>query len=921
MSMSTQSNRIPIERLRDDVRFLGSLLGTVLKEQMGAEMYETVEEIRRACVRLREHYDDADECELMDRVSALNQASLAELTRAFTVYFHLINIAEEHHRVRVLRQWEVERYPRSRKESIEAALEELKQRNISSEAVRTFIDRLDLWPVFTAHPTEARRRTVLEHLRDIAADVRLLSDERFGPETRDRLTDRLTEKATILWQTEELRTERPDPLQEVRNGLYYFEQSVYEVLPGVYRDLERALNRYYPEVDMPVRPFLRFGSWMGADRDGNPAVMPATTEATMQLHRQTILDLYIDEIRLLRGKLSPSVRRVGRLDELEASLDIDARSYPGIVDDARRRNDDEPYRQKLSVIVHRLEATRASSIRNQHEWAYASPAEFVDDLQIVQNTLRAHRAERVASGDLQNLLWRAQTFGFHLAKLDLRQESDVHAEVVAELFRRSRRRDDYGSLDEVGRVKVLIEALEQPAAGALEEVAKLDNVVGHTAAVFERLPAWQRFFGTEACDTYVISLTHGASDVLEVVLLAKEAGLVHLDGDRVVSSVDVVPLFELIPELESGGQMLDVLLGIPAYRAQVAARGDRQEVMLGYSDSNKDGGYVTSNWALYRAQRSIPEACARFGVSVRLFHGRGGAIGRGGGPTGRAIMAQPDPARNGRLKLTEQGEVIFARYSNRRIARRYIEQVIHSMLGAGFDDPTSASESRWSDLMAELSRRAMDEYQSLVYGERALVPFFLQATPILDVARLNIGSRPSSRGSVDDIRKIRAIPWVFSWTQSRMNLPGWYGLGTALDEYIARAPNGIDDLRKVYRGWPFFQSVIDNAQISLATADMRIAERYADLGGEGAREVFRRIEVEYDRTVRTILQVTMQRELLEGSLLARSIQLRNPYVDPLHYTQITLLRRLREMGGDTDEVRAGVLQTINGIAAGLQTTG
>ena len=921
MSMPSTPTRIPIERLRDDVRTLGNVLGTVLTEQLGTETFEEIEEIRQACIRLREDYHEQREQALRNRISSLDQGALVELTRAFTVYFHLINIAEEQHRVHVLREREAERYPAPRSESIEAALRELKERNVSSDGVRSFLDRLDLWPVFTAHPTEARRRTVLQHLRHIAADVRLLSDVRFGPESRERVLDRLAEDVTALWQTEEIRIEKPDPLQEVRNGLYYFEQSVYEVLPGVYRDLQRALRRYYPDVAMPVRPFIRFGSWMGGDRDGNPWVTPSITEQTLQLHRDTILDLFIRETGALLAALSPSRSRVGPIEELDRAVDADSEAFPDLVSEARRRNPDEPYRQKLAVVLARLRATRASSLTQIKDAAYRSAGDFIADLELVQRALVTHRGTRLAEGDLQNLLWRARTFGFHLAKLDLRQESDVHEEIIGELFRRTGRHEDYSALDEAARVVALVDALESPVTGVLDEVANLDTVSGRTASLFHRLPNWQRHFGTEACDTYIISLTHGPSDVLEVLLMAKEAGLVRIEQDRVESDLDVVPLFELIPELGAAGGMVDTLLRIPVYRAHVKARGDHQEVMLGYSDSNKDGGYLTSNWSLYGAQSSIPKAGARHGVGVELFHGRGGAIGRGGGPTGRAIMAQPDPARNGRLKLTEQGEVIFARYSNRRIARRYIEQVTHSMLRAGFDEPTSQAEARWGKVMDRLSRRALEAYETLVRGNADLVRFFLGATPILEVSRLNIGSRPASRGAVEDIARIRAIPWVFSWTQSRINLPGWYGLGTALREPLDRSGNGIEDLRTMYRTWPFFRSVIDNAQISLATADMRIAERCADLAGPRLRHVFNRIRTEYDTTVRAVLQVTVQSRLLEGSFLARSIQLRNPYVDPIHYAQATLLERLRAGVKDPDAVRSAVLQTINGIAAGLQTTG
>ncbi|MFN2390123.1 MAG: phosphoenolpyruvate carboxylase [Actinomycetota bacterium] len=902
--------------MRDDVRALGEVLGTVLHEQMGPDIFEAVENARRLCIRLRQRYHEDDETAIRADIEALDVDSLVELTRAFTIYFHLINIAEEHHRIRVLRRREAERHPAPRHESIEAAVQDLHLRNVPSGEVAAFLDRLDLWPVFTAHPTEARRRTVLQHFRRIAADVKLLSEEPDSPAARAHFADRLAEHVTVLWQTEELRADRPDPLQEVRNGLYYFAESVYEVLPTIYRDLQGALARYYPEVALPARPFLRFGSWMGGDRDGNPAVTADITEATLRLHRDTILDLYLRDVAGQLDALSPS--RVPHITELQSSLEDDERSHPDIVAAARRRNPREPYRQKLSIVLARLQATRASE-PDAIAAAYSSPDDLVADLEALQRALLAQRGERIARGAIQDLLWRARAFGFHLATLDIRQESDLHEEIVAELLAGSC--SDYRALDEDARVMVLVKALQRPGSGKLSELAQGDGVAARTAGVFTRLPDWQRFFGPDACDSYIISLTRGVSDVLEVVLLAKEAGLVRIDGERVEADVDIVPLLESVHELETAGAMIDALLSIPLYRSLLKARRDEQEVMLGYSDSNKDGGYLPSNWSLYRAQRAIPEAAARHGVDVRLFHGRGGAIGRGGGPTERAIMSQPDAARNGRLKLTEQGEVIFSRYSNPKIARRYMEQVVYSMLGGGFGGSTREVEARWGELMDELADAALSTYRSLVFDDPALVSFFLDATPILEVARLKIGSRPSSRGAIDDVARIRSIPWVFSWTQARMNLPGWYGLGSALLDHIQGSEDGVDDLREMYSTWAFFASTIDNAQISLITADMRIAQRYAELAGPRGDAVFERIRAEYDRTVAAVLQVTSQQDLLEGSLVARLVALRNPYVDPMHYAQISLLRRLRDGHADTGATRSAVLQTINGIAAGLQTTG
>jgi phosphoenolpyruvate carboxylase len=920
--MTHAASRIPIDRLRDDVRLLGSLVGRVLREQRGPGLLDDVEWIRRKSIELRERQSATGDLELVEYIGSLDHATLVELIRAFCVYFHLINVAEENHRLRVLNEHEARSGAEPRPESIAAAMRDLKKRNVPPHEVASFVTRLDFRPVFTAHPTEARRRTVLEHLRRLASCVTKLDDPRITFPERERLIDRLLEDITILWQTEELRAERPKPLQEVRNGLYFFEHTVYRVIPTIYRDLEAALARYYPELPVPQHPIIQFGSWMGGDQDGNPLVDADTVEETLRLHRDTVLRLYIAEVGDLLSELSQSVKRIGESVELAECVGSDLEFFPHLVKQARSRNPHEPYRQKLSVILERLRATRLTRPSEPHPDAYEDASRLLADLEGLSRALDVHRGARVSGGRLRDLLWRVRTFGFHLAKLDLRQESDAHETVVAKVLSHGGHAD-YESLDEAGRCDVLVAALAEPPKGFLPDVAGIDDAVGRTAAVFERLPAWQDFYGTDACDSYVISLTHHPSDVLEVLFLAREAGLVEFRGDKAKSSLDIVPLFELIDELERCESMVDSLLRLPLFRAQVSARGDRQEIMLGYSDSNKDGGYLTSNWKLYNAERALPATCSAHGVDVLLFHGRGGAIGRGGGPTARAIMAMPQEARTGRLKMTEQGEVVYARYSNPNIARRHLEQVFHSMILAGFDHERVERESAWSRVTSSLSQRSYGVHRKLVYDHPHFLSFFFQATPIQEVSRLNIASRPASRGALEDIRLIRAIPWVFSWTQSRFNVPGWYGLGTALSDHIEHSPDGTGELRAMYREWPFFRSLIDNAQISLATADMRIAWLYARLAEtEGRDEVFDLIRSEHERAVRAILEVTTQSEILENSVLGRLIRLRNPYVDPLHFAQASLLRRLRSLGDqDADHVHAAVLQTINGIAAGLQTTG
>ncbi|HEY8476313.1 MAG TPA: phosphoenolpyruvate carboxylase [Chloroflexota bacterium] len=931
--MSTSAvERSPIDQLREDVRLLGSVLGDVLREQWGPELLDTVERIRKQAIALRLNYSEEGERALWEMTAALDLETAFQVVRAFTVYFHLINIAEENHRLRTIRARETREHPAPRYESIAAAIATLRSEGVPAEHVRALIERLDIRPVFTAHPTEARRRTLLEHLRHVSTLVAERDNPTLTPEMRDRLLARLYEEVTTLWQTDEVRHSRPTPLNEVRNGLYYFAQSIYHVLPVLYRDLAEALHRYYPELDQPVHPFLRFGSWMGGDRDGNPAVTVEVTAKTLALHRDLVLGQYMADVEALASEYSQSTRRVGVSQELLASLDEDAKLLPEVVEQARSRNALEPYRQKLTVVLERLRRTHQSQAGDELPGAYRSPNELLADLDLVRRSLLANRGERLARSRLQDLIWRVETFGFHLAKLDIRQESSVHGRAVHELLAHAGVVDNYLSLDESERQAVLAREIVARRPLVADE-QDLSPETRETVALFRALRRWQRSFGEEACDTYIISLTHDPSDVLEVLLLAKEAGLYRWirDGEA-VSSLNIVPLFELVPELRRAGEIMDALLRTPAYRAQVAARGDLQEIMLGYSDSNKDGGFLAANWQLYSVQKALPEVCARHGVTLRLFHGRGGAIGRGGGPAERAIMAQPHGALNGRLKLTEQGEVVFARYSNPHIARRHLEQLTNAMLRAALSPVIAASHEQsvgWEPVLAELADTAYRAYRQLVYETPTFHQYFAETTPIGEISRLNMTSRPVGRGGVQDIAHLRAIPWVFSWTQTRTNLPGWYGLGTAIERFVRRSPDHLSLLQTMYRSWPFFRSVIDNAQLSLGTADMRVAELYAGLVSDPkvGDQIFQQIRAEYERTVDLVLQVTGQERLLDNSpVLQRSIQLRNPYVDPMHYIQVHWLRRLRQRGAEADPEREEqmhqvVLHAINGIAAGVQNTG
>ncbi|MDR7416707.1 MAG: phosphoenolpyruvate carboxylase [Armatimonadota bacterium] len=919
--------RTPIDRLRDDVRLLGTVLGQVLTEQGGPSLLELVEGIRQLAIRLRTEYSEEGDRLLRATVESLDPESAFQVVRAFTVYFHLINLAEQNHRLRRLREQEREAYPAPRQESLRAAVAELAGRGIPPERIREAVGRLELYPVFTAHPTEVRRRAVLRHLQHIGEYIAQLDNSDLPPTDRGRVLEALRAETTALWQTDEVRTLRPQPLEEVQTGLYYFAQSVYRAVPILYRDLAEALEAH-GVPGPPPWPVVRFGSWMGGDRDGNPYVDAQTTARTLELHRVLVLRRYLEEAEALRDELTSSTRRAEISGALRASLAADLARFPEL-EEVVRRYPHEPYRQKLSCVVERLRHTLEDP---QSPLAYSGPEELLEDLQCVQRSLEAHGGVRIARARLLDFLVRVQTFGFHLAKLDIRQESGVHGRLVAHLLRRVGVTEDYEGLAEGEKVALLVQLLSGPSLATPHREISAEPERS-TWEVFRRLPEWQARYGPEACGTYIISLTSGPSDVLEVLFLAREAGLVRYDSaGRATSRLDIVPLFERIAELRACGEILEALLRLPCYRAHLHARGDLQEIMLGYSDSNKDGGYLAAEWALYRAQKVIPEVCRRHGCEVRLFHGRGGAIGRGGGPAERAILAMPPEALNGRLKLTEQGEVLFARYANPLIARRHLEQLLHALLRAHGWSPEAADPGRlerWEAVMEELAEAALRAYRSLVYETPGFSRYFFEATPIEEIGRLNMASRPVSRREVRRIEDLRAIPWVFSWTQTRTNLPGWYGLGSALAGFADRSPAHLAELQEMYRDWPFFRSVLDNAQISLGTADLRIARLYAENVTDRrlAQEIFGRIRTEYERSVEAVLRITGQRRLLDNApTLQRLVALRNPYVDPMHYIQAHLLRSLRRALESGDIERAErwrwiVLHAINGIAAGIQTTG
>ncbi len=912
--------------LRADVRRLGAALGTVLREQAGAEVFGIVEELRRTAISQRRRAVPPRGDGVVVQTARLDADELMNVVRAFTSYFHLINIAEEAERLRRLRQHEI--HEGRRPESLADALHRIAERGVSGSRVRSLVQQLHVQPVFTAHPSEVRRRSVITHLIRIREVLTEQKRVVLTPAERSVLDEALLREITVLWQTDEIRPARPTPLAEVAHGLFYLRSSVYEVLPELYRELGQAIAAAYPDLEAPIGGQLRFGTWIGGDRDGNPYVTHEVTRAAIQLQHDSVLDAYQSELDGLIASLSQSARRISVGEELLASIEQDALRLPTEADEARRLFPLEPYRQKLWLMRAKLRRQRDGG-ESRGEAGYRSAGELLADLSLLREDLLANGGWRQADTQVLDFYRRVEAFGFHLASLDIRQHARTHAAAVGEILRCAGIEASYDELPEPKKR----ELLDQTIPSGLDVGARLASYSDETrelVELFRTIGEIQRMCGPAACHTYIISDTAEVSDVLEVLFLARVTGLVSPnDSGGLAGALRVVPLFERIASLGAAGRVMDELLGLDLHRSLLGEWDNVQEVMVGYSDSNKDGGYLTANWLLYQAKRSLAEVCARHRVGLMLFHGRGGAIGRGGGPTRRAIMAEPAEALAGRFKTTEQGEVIHTRYANPEIAHRHLEQVTSAVLLASLEEEAEP-EPQWLVAMDELSQHAHNAYRALVEETPGFLDYFMQSTPIAEISELPTSSRPARRGSGGaEIASLRAIPWVFSWTQSRANLPGWYGVGSALGAYLRSDPEHLAQLRAMYQRWPFFRSLLANAEISLAIADLRTAALYAGLveDGELRDRVFGLIEREYWETHEALLAVTGQNAILDDvPVLRDSIALRNPYVDPLHAVQVRALRELRSAQAagrteDAERLRAIVAHTISGIAAGLQSTG
>jgi phosphoenolpyruvate carboxylase len=907
--------------LWEDIRLLGRVLGDTIREQQGHAAFAVVEAIRQTSIRFRRDEDQEARRELEAILDGLSPDFTILISRAFSYFSHLANLAEDQHYIRRTRAHAIAASA-PREGTVAHARGRMRSAGIANAKIKAFFDSALIVPVLTAHPTEVRRKSTIDREMDVA---NLLADR-----DRMRLTpeEEATSEATIrrnvltLWQTSLLRQNKLEVLDEVANGLAHYDYTFLRELPRLYAALEDEFAGEEVSGKNGALPsFLKMGSWIGGDRDGNPFVTADVLRQTLRIQSKKAIDFLLNELHQLGGELSLNVRRVGISDELRAL----AERSPD--QSAHRR--EEPYRRALSGFYARLAATEwlldrvASERRAVGDAApYGSPAELRADLDVLHRSLTVNGSAMIARGRLRDLRRAVDVFGFHLAGLDMRQNSDVHARVVGELLAAANPGVVYADMDEGARVALLTQELRTARPLASAFITYSDETQSELA-ILRTAAEMHSSYGPAAIPNYVISKADGVSDVLEVALLLKEVGLLRpLDG---ALDLNIVPLFETIDDLRRCGAVMDALLTLPEYARLLASRGSVQEVMLGYSDSNKDGGFLTSGWELYKAETMLVDVFRRHGVRLRLFHGRGGSIGRGGGPTYQAVLAQPGGAVQGAIRVTEQGEVIAAKYSNPEVGRRNLEVLVAATLEATLlqagDD---ATPREYLAVMDDLSARAYRAYRDLVYETDGFERYFWQSTVIGEIANLRIGSRPASRTKSTKIEDLRAIPWVFSWAQCRLMLPGWYGFGAAVNAFLAERPNdGLSLLKSMYREWPFFEALLSNMDMVLAKSDIAIASRYAALVEDAVlREaIFPRLRKEWRDSIDALLAIMGQTSLLERNpLLARSIRNRFPYLDPLNHVQVELLKRHR--AGDTDErVVRGIHLTINGIAAGLRNTG
>ncbi len=919
------------ERLSANIHLLGDTLGKVIRQQAGMKAYLQVEEFRAATKARRSDGDDEIDHVIEEMVDVLSHEQKETLARAFTAYFELINIAEALHRIRVTRARERETYPAPLDKSIRAAIVEMWRSGVDDEQMRTLMQRLHIELVFTAHPTEAKRRTVLSKLQRIERVLYEMDTRNLLKREERKLSAEIHAEVTNLWLTASTRIAKPTVTDEVRTGLFYFESTIWDVIPDIYREMRNALREYYPRVEMP-NDFLTFASWMGGDRDGNPFVTAEVTAEALRLHRGLALEHHKGVAQKLNRALSMSSLLTPVDDALSEHVSTQMTDASEHLEFIADRYPNEPYRLAASALADDLAAASADRVRSRILGIIdgdlpdiQTKADLLAPIELMENSLASAKADAIVDAEITDFKMQAHVFGLKAATLDIRQESAYHDEVLAEWFAKLGIHDDWQGITHAERTKILSRLLAEP----IPDLTQLEGGSDKSQRVYELFVLLNKaigLYGADVVGPHIISMTRASADVLTVLLLTFWFGI-NQRADGKPDGMAIAPLFETRDDLEAAPAVMIELFAHPHYAAHIEKLGMAQEIMIGYSDSNKDAGFLAANWELYQAQANLAETCARHGIMLTLFHGRGGTIARGGGPMKRAILAQPHGSVNGRLRVTEQGEVLYERYASHEIARRHLEQVVYSVLVASNPERKVKIRQQWRDAMDQLASVAHKTYRDFVYGSPELVTYWQEATPIRELSQMRIGSRPAKRAKSDDpFAFLRAIPWVFSWMQSRVVLPGWYGLGMALETFCQSEEN-IDLLRTMYQEWDFFRGLIDNAQMSLGKADMAIAKLYSELVEDDAvREmVYGEIERGFERSCRWILHITGQRYILENSrVLQKSIRLRNPYVDPLNFLQVDLLKEYRGLEPGSPEAQQkleAIFLTVNGIAAGLKNTG
>ncbi len=930
------------KKLRARVKLFGNLLGNVLRSQAGGRVFVAVETLRKGYIRLHKQDSPSLRLRLGRLIRGLDPEIMTHVVRAFSTYFSLVNLAEEAHQHQLRRRQRRAEGGGLWTGSFDEALIEFRNEGVSPAQLQTVLDHMNYNPVITAHPTEAKRHTIMEALRRIFVTSQQLDDPTLSREERDEILHLLEIWIQTLWKTDEVRVQKPNVAGEIRHCIYYFQDSLFQAVPAMYREFERAIDRVYgpqlpPAQAITLPSFLRFGSWVGGDRDGNPGVTPEITEMAVRMHAVAALKEYLPRVTALGHELTQSKLLCTPTDAFMASLRRDDRYAEDALDYGADRFRHEPYRRKLYIMRWRLQQMLDHQRRRLQgdrksampEGAYRSSDEFLHELYLIRESLVSHGDGAVADLSLKDLIRLVETFGFFLAHLDVRQESSRHTEAVAELLSVSAGGINYLELDETRRLELLCDLVEK--APLARDASLLSEPTLETLAVFEVMAKMHREISRDAFGSYVISMTHSASHVMEVIFLARQAGLLGRtpNGER-YCHLRVSPLFETIDDLNRIEPVMSDLLDCNIYLDLLRASGNQQEIMLGYSDSCKDGGILASAWSLYKAQIAIANLTEQRGVGCCLFHGRGGTIGRGGGPTHEAILAQPPGTVQGRIKFTEQGEMVSYKYSHKETAIYELGVGITGLMKAskGLVAETPRVDPRHLAAMQEIAEAGESAYRGLVDETPNFLDYFYEATPVTEIGMLNIGSRPSHRRKTDRTKSsIRAIPWVFGWAQSRHTIPAWYGIGTALHAWSGSDANRLEALHDMHRHWPFFRALLSNTQMSLFKADMNIAREYAELCSDHglATQIFSRIHSEYHWTVQQTLKAAGARRLIEENpVLALSLSRRNPYLDPLSHIQITLLQRYRDPQLSEEERNTWLdplLRSINAIAAGMRNTG